>query len=157
MEQGDVEDAASYVRKAYAQLSKHKDCGVLLVWIAEQSLQRGNKKEALIFYNNARSIGGNKPLVLNNVGWVFATHSDKDMRNGAVALQVAQRANQLTQFKQPSYLDTLAAAYAEVGDFPEAIRVARSALKLAKQQQNTPIVQGLEKALKLYKQGRPMR
>ena len=157
MKEGLVDDAASYVRKAHAKLGRHKDYAKLLVWIAEQQLARGQQREALIFYNNALIAGKSNPFVLNNIAWLHATHPDPSIRNGKLALEVAGRAVELTSGKNPSYKDTLAAAYAENGDFNKAIAIATSALKMVDIKKNPALHTSLRQSLLLYRAQKPMR
>ena len=71
--------------------------------------------------------------------------------------QHAQRANQLSGGRQPDVLDTLAAAYAEAGRFPEALATARKALDLATQQHGQPLADVLRSRIALYEAGKPYR
>src|SRR5262249_13886640 len=57
----------------------------------------------------------------NGLAWVLATCPESKTRNGASALEHAQDACQLTDYKDAVSLDTLAAAYAECGKFKEAV------------------------------------
>jgi membrane associated rhomboid family serine protease len=57
---------------------------------------------------------------LNSLAWLLATCPDAAIRNGTRAVELAQRACKLDDWKNPALLDTLAAAYAEAGDFPQA-------------------------------------
>jgi hypothetical protein len=54
-------------------------------------------------------------------------------------------------------LDTLAAAYAEVGRFPEAVQTAHRALDLATQENAQPLVEGLKASIALYESKSPFR
>jgi hypothetical protein len=54
-------------------------------------------------------------------------------------------------------MDTLAAAYAEAGQFPEAIATAGRALELSTGQTNQPLVVAIQTQLKLYRAGSPFR
>ncbi len=72
------------------------------------------------------------PLALNGEAWILATSSDRRLRDGSRAVGLATRACQLTQWRDPWYLDTLAAAYAEVGDFARATRVERQAIGMVR-------------------------
>src|SRR5439155_4864777 len=62
--------------------------------------------------------------------WMLATHPDPRYRNGVLAVRLARQACQATAYRQPEFLDTLAAAYAENGRFEEAQAAARQALDL---------------------------
>ena len=68
----------------------------------------------------------------NNLAWVFATAPDAVFRNGNRALELAERAVELD--REAATLDTLAAAYAEVGRFDEAIRTQLQAIALLKKE-----------------------
>ena len=72
------------------------------------------------------------PPLLNELAWMFATHPDAALRDGARAVQLSERACALTERKQPAFLASAAAAYAEVGKFVEAIATARDATSLAR-------------------------
>ena len=71
-------------------------------------------------------------VVLNETAWTLATSSDASLRNGIDALAYARRAAQLSQGKVPTILGTLAAAYAEAGQFSDAVQTARAAVDLAR-------------------------
>jgi tetratricopeptide (TPR) repeat protein len=71
------------------------------------------------------------PRMLDELAWLLATYPDSKSRDGTEAVQLAERACALTDRRIPALLDTLAAAYAEAGDFPRAISVVEEALKRA--------------------------
>ena len=68
---------------------------------------------------------------LNNLAWVLATSPKAELRNGAEAVRLAERACELTHYGEPLFIGTLAAAYAEAGRFPEAVTTAEKAEQLA--------------------------
>jgi Flp pilus assembly protein TadD len=86
---------------------------------------------------------------------VLATCPQASLRNGNKAVELAQRANQLTGGGNPTILHTLAAAYAEAGRFPEAVETARRALQLAETQSNIALADAIRSELKLYQAGIP--
>ena len=82
----------------------------------------------------ARQIGhpGLEVLYLNDRAWVLATAPDSSVRNGKQALADAKRACELSNWKRSDTLDSLAAAYAETGDFDSAVKYQQQAINLAK-------------------------
>jgi len=84
----------------------------------------------------------------------MATTGNPKFLNGAKAVELATTANELTQYKQPAYLDTLAAAYAAAGSFSEAIKAARQALELARHTGKIDLARDIQTRLSLYQQGR---
>jgi Flp pilus assembly protein TadD len=118
--------------------------------LANALLRKGRVADAVTHYQAAVSAVPNHPYLLNNLAWVLATCPDASVRNGARAVQLAQKAEQLSGGRDPVLLGTLAAAYAETGQFPQAVTTARRALELATAQTNTPQVEALSGRLKLY-------
>ncbi|MDB6124661.1 MAG: Tetratricopeptide 2 repeat protein [Pedosphaera sp.] len=66
----------------------------------------------------------------NNLAWFRATCPVASIRNGKEALEAAQEACALTRGKNATVIDTLAAAYAEVGNFNQAILSEKHAIKM---------------------------
>ena len=94
----------------------------------------------------------------NNLAWVWATCPNSAWRNGAKALELAQRANQLSGGRDPAILGTLAAAYAETGHFPEAVASAQAAMQLSGSQTNAySLVNELQMQIRFYRAGIPFR
>src|SRR5215469_9024006 len=87
------------------------------------------------------------PRLLDELAWLLATHPDSKFRDGARAIALAERACALTERRAPIMLDTLAAAYAEAGDFPRAITAGEEALKRAHSVGDTEIAKLSEKIL----------
>jgi tetratricopeptide (TPR) repeat protein len=95
--------------------------------------------------------------VLNRTAWVLATSPAPSVRNGREALELAQRAVQSSGGRDPVVLETLSAAYAELGRFREAVQTARGALDLAAQQNRQPLAGDLKAKIALYKAKTPFR
>ncbi len=91
----------------------------------------GKDGAALADYRRAVVIEPRSPRPHNAVAWTLATSSEKKWRDGREAVKEATIACSLSQWKDPSYINTLAAAFAESGDFPQAVRRAEEALKIA--------------------------
>ena len=72
------------------------------------------------------------PRMLDELAWLLATYPDSNARDGAEAVRLAERACALTDRRVPALLATLAAAYAEAGDFPRAVATGEEALSEAR-------------------------
>ena len=92
---------------------------------------------------------------LNNLAWILATCGDGSVRNGNEAVHYAEQACTLTGYKQSGMMGTLAAAYAEAGQFPEAITTAEKAVNLATETGNTQFAAANQQLLFLYRAGKP--
>ncbi|MDB6026253.1 MAG: Tetratricopeptide 2 repeat protein [Verrucomicrobiales bacterium] len=92
---------------------------------------------------------------VNNLAWRLATNPKPALRNSAEALRLARRAVELTRTNDFEMLDTLAAAQAQNGAFPEAVATARQALDLAIKAGKTNELSGLSNHLVLYEKGLP--
>ncbi len=87
--------------------------------------------------------------VYNNAAWMKATCVDENYRNGREAVELAKKACELTGWTDFQSLDTLAAAYAEAGEFDSAITYQNKALEL---KPNDPkFVSGAKERIALYK------
>lgn len=67
----------------------------------------------------------------NELAWILSTCSDPQLRDGRLAVSIATKACELTDWQDCAGLDTLAAAYAEIGDFQKAAESQTNALRLA--------------------------
>ena len=77
------------------------------------------------------------------------------MRNGAEAVDLAERAERLTNGREPAVLDILAAAYAEAGRFTEATEVAERAVSISMGRGNLKLANALLMRIKLYRAKSP--
>jgi tetratricopeptide (TPR) repeat protein len=94
---------------------------------------------------------------LNLAASVLATCPDSSLRNSADALALADRAQTLTHGQDAAILDTVSAAYAEAGRFPNAIEVEQEAIKVATQQGKTALTDTLKAHLTRYESNAPLR
>jgi len=119
--------------------------------------KQGDYKSAITHWTEAHRIEPDNVEILNNLAWIWATCDDPQLRNPPRALQLARRAGELTDFQQPDYLDTLAAAYAAAGQFPQAVETAQKAIKLASAAGQNNLTQRIQKRLLLYQSRQPYR
>jgi len=117
--------------------------------------KKGQVMEAIIHWQKTLELQPQNMDARNNLAWVLATCPETALRNGGKAVELAQQANQLSGGENPMILQTLAAAYAEVGRFPEAITTARHALQLATTQTNSDLINDLQAQTGFYEAGLP--
>jgi len=99
----------------------------------------------------------NRLFAVSLAARLLATCPDSSIRNGAEALSLADKAKQLTGGNDPDILDTLSAAYAENGNFTQAIEIEQQAVSLATQQGDTALATSLKAHLARYAANQPLR
>jgi tetratricopeptide (TPR) repeat protein len=118
---------------------------------------QGRTAEALAHWRDAIDLQPNDAQALRRAAWVLATSPDATVRSGADALRFAVRAVELTGGKDARVLDTLAAAYAEKGQFADAALTARRALARAIEENQPALAGEIKSRIALYEAGRPFR
>jgi tetratricopeptide (TPR) repeat protein len=116
---------------------------------------QGRIEEAIAQYREALRLNPNLVGALNNLAWALAASPEAELRNGAEAVGLAERACELTHHGEPLFLGTLAAAYAEAGRFPEAVTTAEKAEQLATTAGLTAVAAKNRQLLELYRAGKP--
>jgi tetratricopeptide (TPR) repeat protein len=94
----------------------------------------GRKADALNDFQSAIKLSKTDPFCRAGAAWLYATTSDAQLRSGANAVALATEAAKLTQWKDDTVLDVLAAGYAEAGDFRSAQKWEEKAILLGSQQ-----------------------
>jgi len=120
-------------------------------------LQMGQANEALSHYNRALEISPDDTEALNNMAWILATWPDALIRDGAKAVNLAERADSLTRGESQVISATLAAAYAEMGRFAEAIKTGQRALQLATAEGNVARADSIRAQIETYRSGAGFR
>jgi tetratricopeptide (TPR) repeat protein len=120
-------------------------------------LRNGQTKEAVDAWQKTLELNPANLPVENNLAMLLATASDPSLRNGAEAVALATKASQSSGGGNPLILGTLAAAYAEEGNFDLAAATARRALELAAGQKQDTVAATLQKQIKLYEAKTPLR
>ena len=95
------------------------------------------------------------PATNNNSAWAYATSPDAAKRNGSRAVRLAKIACTQTQYTNTTMVGTLAAAYAEAGQYTEALLAAQRACAMAQAQGETNLLRFNQELMTLYETGRP--
>ncbi len=154
LQQGNTAEAKDYLYQAMQTRSYPANVPAKLAVILTSE---GNLAEATALYREALQIKPDSPDVLNNLAWLLAAAPNDALRNGNEAVQLAEKACKLTQYKQALFVGTLAAAYAEAGRFDDATRTAELARTLAETAGQTNLVLRNQELLQLYRAGKPYR
>lgn len=150
---GKMDAALPYLEKAVALKPDATTHYHLAVAYAARH-QFGHAVEA---YRQVLKLDPNALAALNNLAWILATQPDPILRNGQLAVEYAERACRLTGNKQPLFLGTLAAAYAECGRFADAVRVGEEACQLAQRNGLEDLAKRNAELVKLYQNHKPNR
>jgi Flp pilus assembly protein TadD len=114
-----------------------------------------NTAEAVQQYHTTLQLQPDRPDTLNNLAWILATDPRAETRNGKDAVRLASAACKLTLGRNPLMLGTLAACFAEYGDFEKAVTTAQQAHDLAVAQGKTDIAARNLQLLELYRARQP--
>ena len=119
-------------------------------------LKKGHADQSVAHYRRALELKPDYVGAANNLAWTLATNPNDSVRNGAQAVQFAERANQLSPGTLV-ILRTLAASYAEAGRFSDAMATDSQAFQLASSQGNGAFMNVLQHEMEMYKSAQPLR
>ncbi len=154
LQKGRVGEAITHCQKALELRPNYPEACYNL---GNALVQKSQMREAITCFQKALALQPNDSEIQNQLAWLLATCPDASIRNGSKAIQLAQQADQLVGGRNPVILRTLAAAYAENGQFPEAVTTAQRALQLATAQNDAALVNDLKTQLGYYQAGSPFR
>ena len=118
----------------------------------------GNKGEydrAIANYDRAIELDPDDALALNNKAWLLAAAGDPQVRDGQEAVRLARESVHLGD--APEYRDTLAAAYAEAGQFDDAIAEQERAMEMLREAGRHNEIADFQTRLNLYRSHQPYR
>jgi tetratricopeptide (TPR) repeat protein len=153
---GDAAGAIPILRKAVRTEGDPVYRALGMNFLAEALIASGAPREGVDQYRQALDVDSRCVPARAGLAWILATDPDSTSRDGATAVGIAERALTL---EEPSArtLDALAASYAAIGRFPEAVEAAKAALEAARAQEETLLASRIEARIRLYEAGRPYR
>jgi protein O-mannosyl-transferase len=150
---GQLEEAIAHYKKTLEGEPQNADVynnlGLVLV-------QQGQVEQAIADYQKALEINPQFVQARANLAWALATSPQTHLLS-AVAVKLAQQANQMTGGANPAILRILAAAYAQNGKFAEAIETGQRSWQLATDQNKAALAEALRTELDLYEKNIPWR
>jgi tetratricopeptide (TPR) repeat protein len=117
--------------------------------------QSGKINEAVTHFEKALHLKPDWAELMNSLAWIFAVDKSTEIHNPDRAVSLSLRACELTNYKEPEILDTLAVAYAAAGDFDKAVETAQKALGLCQSPEQKTLKKEIESRLVLFKNKKP--
>ena len=152
LEKGEIDAAVFHSRAAVSIQPQNADAHTNLAVAFDE---KGQTPEAISQYEQALEISPQSVAAANNLAWLLATNPTASIRHRDRALELATRANQLSGGGNATVLRTLAAAYANAGQFSRAVEVGQLALSLTDRQ--SPLAKALQQEIAGYQAGLPYR
>jgi tetratricopeptide (TPR) repeat protein len=128
------------------------------------AIMRGNTYANLKMYDRALAdfnrilhlapVGYTRAAALDGRAWLEATCANPAFRNGQQACADSRGACNITNWREASFIDTLAAAYAEKGDFDSAVKFENRAIALDPNEKEVP---GSKQRLAMFQHHQPIR
>ncbi|HET9801217.1 MAG TPA: tetratricopeptide repeat protein, partial [Chthoniobacterales bacterium] len=153
-QKGDLDGAIAELKST---LSIHANDAGAHTSLGNALVQKGHLREAADHYEQALQSDPDAILPLNNLAWLVSTGPDNSLRNNEIGIKLALKANQLSKQNNPVFVRTLAAAYAQAGQFEKAIETARRAAELANAQGVRDLAAEIAHDVDLYQQRIPLR
>ena len=110
--------------------------------------------KAMTDWKKALELKPDDGATYNDMAWLLATSPEPKARDGKKALGFALKSCELSEWKNPEAIDTLAAAYAEANDFKHAVEFENKAVALMKSAIEVKVAHA---RLELYEHRRPYR
>jgi tetratricopeptide (TPR) repeat protein len=118
---------------------------------------RGRYADAISHFRDAIELQPDGTDAMVNLAVLLTSCPDQSLRNPAEAIELAQRAVNLSKEDNPLFLGSLAAAYAASNRYPDAVALARKAYLLAQQQDKPDVAKAIEPKIAEYEAGAAKR
>ena len=120
-------------------------------------LREGNPDQAVVYFGRALESDPDFLMAILPLVLIRATSADPALRDGPEAVELAKRACELTDHRDPTSLAALSEAYAEAGQFADATSVAQRALRMAREAESENLVNAIQQRLEFYGRHEPLR
>jgi tetratricopeptide (TPR) repeat protein len=151
---GRIDQARMHYERAIALRPDNVDARANLGQLLSNS---GRLAEALVQFTAVIALRPDHVQALTGLAWIRATASDPSLQKTDESVRLAEHAAALTRHRDLAALDALAAAYAAVARFPDAIRIAQIGRDLATAAGQAAVAEQFTQRIDLYQKGLPLR
>jgi len=152
--QGNLDQAVTHWRRILQNQPGDADTHYSLAAIL---IQQGRTSQAIEHLSQVLRINPSHAGAAADLAWLLATSPNDQVRDGKQALRLARRVLRIVGTDNPEGLDTLAAAYAEIGRFDQAVAAATRAVHVARWQGRADLAKDIQDRVQLYQQHYPFR
>jgi len=151
---GDAKGALSHWQRAMEVQPGHVEATSALAGVAAM---KGDYAAAEKLLRDGLRLAPGSATFANGLAWILATCPEAGRRDGQAAVRWAKNACALSRNAPHKYLDTLAAAYAEAGQFEKAVETADLAVKVAEKAGDKEAANTYSGRMELFKAHQPYR
>jgi len=144
---GQLEAGEGHLRRAIARAP---DLSEIRDGLADNLQRQGRQREAIAEWRESLRLNPDRLNAMTSLAWLLATADDPASRSPSEAIALAEKAAELTDGKNASVLNCLAAAYAAGGRRDEAARIARRGIELAQQGGDAALANEMSERLTHY-------
>jgi len=146
-ETGNLNEALAFMKKAQRMDPDFTNVSLML---GTMYMRSGQAENAIIEYQNGLNRDPEDIHLTIQLAWVLATTSKERLRDGNKAIWLAKKTCEKTNYLLPELLDVLAAAYAETGQFEQALETAQRAYQLASSKNMKDLMKEIQSRIDLY-------
>ena len=153
-QQGDFDQASAHLERAVEIMP---DDASVYFTLAMSHVSGDRFTEAIAVLRRGLGVAPDHAALIDRLAWLLATCPDDKLRDGREARRLALDVCSDGECRNPRYLDTLAAAYAETGQFDKAIEFIERAIDRASVAGDNTVADRLRGRLEFYRSNQPYR
>jgi cytochrome c-type biogenesis protein CcmH/NrfG len=147
MERGDLEEGITYLKKTLVlDPSQPEVC----LKLGEAYNKLGKMRDAIEAYEAALRMIPDLPLALSSLAIIYSSSKDPEIKDQEKAIDLAERACRLNNYKSARFLMTLGTVYAEKGRIEDGMKTLKTALDRAESQKNEALSREIGEKIKAW-------
>jgi tetratricopeptide (TPR) repeat protein len=157
-----IKDYKNAIKHFNRVLELKPDYELAYFLLSQSHITKGNQSEAKQILEKGLKQRPNSLSLMQSLSWLLSTSTSDQLRDGQRAIILGERAVDFTEGKNHNYLDTLAAAYAELGQYDNAVKSEEKAINILTNSSipntlNDSLLSEYQERLSSYKTKKPWR